>query len=109
MDTSITPVGPAAASVPIGGHTSEEPTKPKEPVIQYTSHQLQGVVDELNKSFRSMNSKVSFSFDPGSRQVVIKVTDGATSEVIRQIPSEEMLRVSAHIKALLGVILDKAL
>lgn len=107
MDTSVTPVG-LAASVPIGGHTGEESTKPKKPVTRYTPHELQGVIEELNKSFRSMNSKVSFSYDQASRQVIIQVTDGNTNAVIRQIPSEDMLRVSANIKALIGVLLDKA-
>ena len=109
MDTSVTPIGSAASSVPVGGHTGEEPTKPKEPVAHFTPHQLEGVIQELNESLRAMKSKVSFSVDPATNKVVIKVTDGDTNEVLRQIPPEEMLRVSAHIKALLGVLFDKAL
>ena len=40
-----------------------------------------------------LNQQVSFSYDTRINQIVVKVTKGDTEEVIRQIPSEEMIEL----------------
>jgi len=40
-----------------------------------------------------LNQKVSFSYDTRIDQIVVKVIRGNTEEVIRQIPSEEMIKL----------------
>jgi len=40
-----------------------------------------------------LNQNVSFSYDTRIDQIVVKVTRGNTEEVIRQIPSEEMIKL----------------
>jgi flagellar protein FlaG len=40
-----------------------------------------------------LNQQVSFSYDERVNQIVVTVTKGDTEEVIRQIPSEEMIEL----------------
>jgi flagellar protein FlaG len=63
---------------------------------------VQKLVDVANAS----NVELSFSVDQSSEQIVVKVTDANTGKVIRQIPSEEMLRLSRNIKEMIGVFYD---
>ena len=69
---------------------------------------MDAVVKELNKAMEIVGTSLSFSIDQATRELVVKVTDVKTKEVIRQIPSAEMLRVSQRIAELLGVLYDHA-
>ena len=46
------------------------------------------------------------SFNHAIKETVVKVLNTQTQEVVRQIPSEEMLRMSQRITELLGVLFD---
>ena len=45
--------------------------------------------------------------DPSTGAVVVKVSDDKTGEIVRQIPSEEALRVARNIEALTGILVDQ--
>jgi flagellar protein FlaG len=67
---------------------------------------LAGVVERLNERMRGMQRSLQFSVDDDSGRIVVKVIDRETDEVIRQIPSEEMLAVMKHINDIDGLIFD---
>jgi flagellar protein FlaG len=54
-----------------------------------------------------LNRKVDYHIEQGSNELVIKIRDGETGEVIRQIPEEEFLRLSNRISVFNKGILDK--
>ena len=64
-------------------------------------------VKALNELTRSMNSSLSFSIDKDTGQTVVKVVDSSTDEVIKQIPSEEILAISKAIDQLKGVFIKQ--
>jgi len=68
--------------------------------------QIKSVVEGLNNVMQTFTTDLQFSVDASTKQVVVRVTDKNTNQVIRQIPSEEMLRVSQRIAELLGVVYD---
>lgn len=76
--------------------TSEEPTK----------KELQSAVSELNVALDSMNVKREFSIEEASNEVVVKIIDSEEKKVIRQIPSEETLKLSKNIKEMVGLLYD---
>ena len=68
---------------------------------------------ELGDSVRVVNEKLShrgqsldIGVDPSTGAVVVKVSDDKTGEVVRQIPSEDALRVARNIEALTGILVD---
>ncbi|MCX6135374.1 MAG: flagellar protein FlaG [Ignavibacteriales bacterium] len=73
-----------------------------------TKAEIDSALRELNTAMRSLGTSLSFSVDGVTKQTVVTVTDAQTHEVIRQIPSEDMLRVSQRITELLGVLFDRA-
>ena len=79
------------------GAASSGPQKPKAPPAEVdqekSSKELVQEVAFANAIAEFLNQKVSFSYDARVDQIVVKVTRGDTEEVIRQIPSEEMIKL----------------
>jgi flagellar protein FlaG len=67
---------------------------------------IAAAVQKLADVANASNVELSFSVDQSSDQIVVKVTDANTGKVIRQIPSEEMLRLSRNIKEMIGLFYD---
>jgi flagellar protein FlaG len=78
----------------------------------------QSLLDSVDKleTLAQLNSKqFKFHIDEQTKSSVVVVTDKATNEVIRQIPSEEVLELASKIDALqeqifgqpLGVLFDQ--
>lgn len=65
---------------------------------------LQDVVSDLNKLVRELHRELRFSVDSDSGDTVIKVIDRETEEVVRQIPSEELIRLRKRLQEAAGVI-----
>lgn len=61
---------------------------------QPSMEQVQEVVQQLNQHVQQINRDLLFSVDDSSGHTVIKVVNSETEEVVRQIPSEEFLRIS---------------
>ena len=56
---------------------------------------------------QSLNRKVDYHILQESNEVVVKIRDGETGEVIRQIPEEEFLRLANRISDFNESILDE--
>jgi flagellar protein FlaG len=59
---------------------------------------LATAVDHLNAKIQNLNRNVEFSLDKDSGNVVVRVVDAQTRELIRQIPNEDVLALAHHIK-----------
>lgn len=62
-----------------------------------TPKQLRSTVDSVNKSLQQSNRMLEFSIDEETSRTIVKLMDSETGEVVRQIPSEEMLAISRSI------------
>ena len=72
--------------------------------IEAAQKQLEASVSRLNEFVQSVQRDLEFSIDELSGETVIKVMDSQTEEIIRQIPSEEVLALSRNIETLKGVL-----
>lgn len=59
---------------------------------------LEGAVSSIEAFAQSIQRNLNFSLDDTSGRVVVKVTDGESGEVIRQIPSEDALRLAESLE-----------
>ena len=66
----------------------------REPI---NNDKLQKTVVQLNEYVQQISRELKFSIDESSGRTVIKVIDAETSQIIRQIPSEEILEVARHL------------
>lgn len=61
---------------------------------------IKAAVEELSDFAKASNRQLNFSVDENSDRAVVKVTDAESGEVIRQIPSEEVLKLSERLRDL---------
>ena len=115
MSTSFNPTAPVAVTGGVGTYAGEMLAGVAASVGGKPSRggrgtqDLNDVVSELNTAMKITGTKLSFSVDSVTKQTIVRVVDSETGELIRQIPSEVMLKLSHNISALLGVLLDTAL
>ena len=83
-------------------------------IVEVNTEQIETAVSQLREVLQVNNRQLSFSVDEGSNKQVVKVTDAVTGEVIRQIPSEEVLKLSERLQDLqldagtvVGLFFDK--
>ena len=62
--------------------------------IEVTQEALEEAVSQLKDYVQSLKRDMDFSVDDKTGRFVVKVIDSQTKELIRQIPSEEMLAIS---------------
>jgi flagellar protein FlaG len=65
---------------------------------QPSEEQVKSAVEDLNNALQNLNVKRQFEVD--------KEVDSEQKEVIRQIPSEEAIKLSKNIKEMLGLLFD---
>jgi flagellar protein FlaG len=69
---------------------------------------VEEALDTLSKQLQNLNRTLQFSVDRNSGDTIIRVIDSETEEVVRQIPSEEMLAIAERLRAATGVLLVDA-
>ncbi|MCL4469609.1 MAG: flagellar protein FlaG [Sulfuricella sp.] len=114
-------VSPAKApDVPVGNRRvateiAQAPAAPVEmPVkaVQATvsipkAEQVKTAVEHINKFVQTMSSDLKFTVDEETGIQVVKVVDTKTKDVIRQIPSEEILAIAQALDKLQGLIIHQ--
>ena len=74
---------------------------------EQTKEELKKIVGSLNKFIEPSKTHVKFELHEKSEEYIVKVIDDRTSEIIREIPSEEWLDYYAAMTDFLGLIVDK--
>jgi len=81
------------------------PTQENPPAAQPVSpNQLKAAVDSVREYIQPFNNNLEFSINDETHQLVVKVVDSETKEVIRQIPSEEMLAMAKALDSIKGLL-----
>ncbi len=70
--------------------------------------QVQKAMESLKQLIeaRAPNS-LSFSIDNSTGKTIVRITDAQTGEMIRQIPSEEMLEIARSVDRMQGMLLQQ--
>ena len=93
---------PASSAAGTGNTAQGSGTAPSPSNVQEISAALQ----EIQNAIRPIASELSFSLEQDSGRMLVKIVDLETDEVIRQIPSEEMVRISKALDKLQGLLLN---
>ena len=59
-----------------------------------TPEQLQAATESIKAFVQPINSGLEFAIDKDSGRTLVKVIDQQTKEIVRQIPSEEVLNIA---------------
>lgn len=101
---AATPYGAqSGAPAPTSVRDSASPEKPKaqEAGQEKTDKADDGNVDDalskLKTKFQEDHRNLDFSIDDSTGEVVVKVLDGESGKLIRQMPSEEVLKLAKQL------------
>ncbi len=72
---------------------------PSDEIKEMSEAKLDKTISQLNTSLQNMQRSLEFSVDKDAGQIVINVKDKETDEVIRQIPSKEVLELAKNLHA----------
>lgn len=75
--------------------------------LQPTGKELQAALDKLKKAADASSSDLQFSVDKDSGKTIVRVVDKGTGDLIRQIPSEDVLEIAKSIDKLQGLLIKK--
>ena len=87
--------------------SSKETTATNPQPSQASAEELQRASKELQRRIQQLAPELVFTIDQASGRSIIKITDPETKEVIRQIPSEDALRLNQALDQFQGLLLDR--
>lgn len=96
-DAEVVAVVARAEIRPSGVNEASQPTRE---VIAKAAQQIQSFV-------QSMGRNLSFSVDSTTGYHIVRVTNPDTGEVIRQLPSEELLRIAQSFEQLNAALINQ--
>ena len=130
MADQVSPLGGLAAGLPQTQQVvAKPPPTPEKPASKKvadppskdvegrpadaSAQDLEVAAATIQDYFKNAQSDLKFSVDKDTGRLVFKIVNSATQEVIRQVPSEEVLSMARKLRALSnsgdapGVLMDK--
>ena len=96
--------GNSARPARLQGSASDVPASP---AAKPSMAELQQVLADVQEVIRPVAQDLLFSIDKDSGRTVVKIVDSSTDEVIRQIPSEELLSIARALDRFQGLLLKQ--
>jgi len=62
---------------------------------------------KVNKLAKSLSRKLSFTYDDRIDKIIVKVMEGGGEKIVRQIPTEEMIRLSLKMDEIMGMLINQ--
>ena len=94
---AVSEPSPAPRAPPALPHVSVPAPKPE---------QVNEAVAAIQANVASKATNLRFSVDNGSGRTIVTVVDTDTKEVIRQIPTEEVMEISRALDRMQGMLLN---
>ncbi|MFW1677660.1 flagellar protein FlaG [Pontibacter sp. JAM-7] len=76
-------------------------------ITQETTETIQQAVAAINDFMGKFQRTLNFSVDDEAGQTVIRVIDKSNDELIRQIPSEDFLKITQHIEQMQNLLFSE--
>jgi flagellar protein FlaG len=84
---------------------------PQAPAVRQSSQvneeELRKVIEAADRAAKSLQSSVQFSVDSQSGRAIIRVVDTGTGQLIRQIPSEEVIAIRRALDRIAGLLIQR--
>ena len=84
---------------------------PKSPEIKFDPNKvrenLSAAIGMLNKQMEASKRGLGFTYDESKKTAVVRVIDANSGEVVRQIPTEQILKMAHQIDEYKGMLYNK--
>lgn len=105
----VTPVaaGTGAAQGAMGDKELHRRNEGRAQQVPVSAEELTQVVEDIQKRLDAMGTRLNFSVNKEPDAVVVMVTDRQSGELVRQIPSKEVLSLRKKLQELSGLLFDE--
>ena len=79
----------------------------EEKQVKITREDAENLVEVMNQFAELFNRSLHFKVYDKTDQLYVQIVDKYTQEVIKQIPPQEMLELSAKIREMVGILFDE--
>ena len=94
------------ASGPAPARTPSAPAAPSSAASE-TASTVREAVAAINRAAKSLNNSIQLSLDERSERPVVRVVDSETGQLIRQIPTEEVLELRHALDRIAGLLINR--
>lgn len=105
VQTNQAPQEGVEIKAPVQAKQQGEPKQRQEKNLQ--EKDVIDIIEKANKDFVVFDRKFEFSIHEKTKQIMVKVIDTVTEEVIRELPPEKVLDMVAALWEVAGIIVDK--
>jgi flagellar protein FlaG len=71
------------------------------------SDTIDNIVSKVNENLQNLQESLEFSFDEDKSRFNFVLKDKVTGDVIRQYPTEDIIKLDKQIENIMGAIVDK--
>lgn len=82
-------------------------TQQQDSVFPVNDKELDNLVNRANKTLNDLDTEVKVSFHEGTNQMMIKVVNSKTHEVLKEIPPEKLIDLVYNLCELAGLFTDR--
>ncbi|MBU0970142.1 MAG: flagellar protein FlaG [Proteobacteria bacterium] len=104
----VSPLHAFEKSAPVPQRTGEVPPeeKPASAPSQMTAQDVKEILDSFQDLSKTIQTKLNFSVSKENNEIIVKVIDKTSNQLIRQFPSEEMLNLQEKMRDMAGFLLN---
>jgi len=95
------------AGPPSGTQAEKPDAEPERKAKALDGPALEKVLGNLSAHVQNLQRSLHFSVDKASGETVVRVIDTETKEVIRQIPTEELLVIAERLRETAGLLVSE--
>jgi len=104
LSNLVTTAPAVAAQARPAARSDSAVVAPQVQAIPAGSEQVRHAAETINQQLQTVAPNLRFSVDEDTGKTVVRVVDTDTGEIIRQVPSEEVLAISRSIERLQGLL-----
>ena len=90
----------------VGFSASDDSGQPKKAADAEAFVDMTELVERFRSQVQSIQRDLNFSVDDSTGDVVVQVIDGDSGKVVRQIPSEEILRLTERLDEMRSLMFE---
>lgn len=93
------------ATVAESGAVAGRPVRSEAATTPPSKEDVSAAVSKLNEAMATSSQSLKFEIDDDTKQIVVKIIDQGTQEVVRQMPTEEALQMAKSIDKMQGLLI----
>lgn len=103
---------PGSAVIALSEVQREKPAAPQViapvpvPETKPTQQQVKEAVEQIQRNIEAKSTDLRFTVDRATGKTIVSVVDSQTQEVVRQIPTEEIMKLARWIDRMQGLLVN---